>query len=548
MTIVGLAALLCGMALTRLRQPALVGYILAGVLLGPSVFSLVDDRELIGLFSEIGVLMLLFLIGMELPLHSFLRVWRMALACTVLQIVGSLCFAFALTWVIDWTFERAIIAGFVMALSSTAVAIKILEEIGELDSETGRITLAVLIAQDLAVVPMMLVLRDLSDGGGISIGGFAQVAFAIAFLIGCLIHIDRKGSLRLPLVERIAGNDDLRAIATLALCLAAATASGLLGLSPAYGAFLAGIFIGNTDYSKEMIRSTPPIQSLFMMVFFLSVGLLIDLGFIWRNLGEVVVWLLAVTLFKTALNIGILRLLGNPWDRSFLSGVVMGQIGEFSFVMVAAALASGLVVPERYPLTVAVIALSLVISPLWLAVAHRLVHIMALSITSFREIVRLLLGDQALELAARSRLAARQAAAKAARAAAEKLQTMRNGGRPNGVKDGRKIARDTAGSSGAQARWPAATAASAATAAATAATATVATAGDTAAMPASAASAPSAMEPDDANPSSSPVCYADEMAPPNNPQESDLSTRGREDNPAADWTAPDNRGKTDGSP
>lgn len=422
--VVGLAALLGGMAMTRLRQPALVGYILAGVILGPSVAGLVVDRDMISLAAEIGVLMLLFLIGMELPLGSFLKVWRLALACMALQIVGALCFAFALSFLIGWPREGAVVAGFVMALSSTAVAIKILEDIGEMDSETGRLTLAVLIAQDLAVVPMMLVVRDLS-GGGFTIAGFVQIALAVAFLVGCLIYLDRKGVVRLPLAERFAGNSDLRAIAALALCLGAATISGLLGLSPAYGAFLAGIFLGNTDHAKEMIHSTQPIQSLFMMIFFLSVGLLIDLGFIWRHLGEVLAWLVVVTLFKTALNIAALRVIGNPWDRSFLSGVVMGQIGEFSFVLVATAMASGLMQrPEGYPLSVAVIALSLMISPLWLATARRLVPIMALSITSFREIVRLLLGQETLEMAARSRLAALQAA----RAAAEKLKTMRNSG------------------------------------------------------------------------------------------------------------------------
>lgn len=421
--IVGLAALLCGMAMTRLRQPALVGYILAGVILGPSALGLVVDRDLISLFAEIGVLMLLFLIGMELPLASFLKVWRVALACMALQIVGALCFAFLLSWMLGWTREAAIVVGFVMALSSTAVAIKILEAIGEMDSATGRLTLAVLIAQDLAVVPMMLIVRDLSRDG-FSLIGFIQVALAVAFLVVFLLFLDRRGGIRLAFVERIAGNPDLRAIAALALCLGAAAITGLLGLSPAYGAFLAGILIGNTDHSHVMIRSTQPIQSLFMMVFFLSVGLLIDLGFIWNNLGQVLAWLLLVTLFKTALNIGALRLLGNPWDRSFLSGVVMGQIGEFSFVLLATAAAAGLIAPDGYRLTVAVIALSLMISPLWLATARRLVPIMALSITSFREIVRLLLGQETLEMAARSKLAALQAA----RAAAEKLKAMRNNG------------------------------------------------------------------------------------------------------------------------
>lgn len=389
-SVIGLAALLCGMAMTWLRQPAIVGYILAGVLLGPSVLGLVAERDNIRLLAEIGVLLLLFLIGMELSLKSFLRVWKVALGCMLLQLAGAMGFSFLLGHLLGWNASAAIVGGFVMALSSTAVAIKLLEDIGELDSDSGRLTVAVLIAQDLAVVPMLLVIGNLGGETAFGWAGAAQIGFAVVFLAGFLAALAKYGTVRIGFIEHIAANADLRALAALALCLGAATVSGLLGLSPAYGAFLAGVLIGNSGVSKAMERATQPIQSLLLMVFFLSIGLLIDLEFIWDNVGVVALWLVVVTLFKTILNIAILRALGTPWNQAFLAGTVMGQIGEFSFVIAAAAFAAELIPPEGQRMAVAVIALSLVVSPLWQVMARRIDDAAVVGITSFREILRAL--------------------------------------------------------------------------------------------------------------------------------------------------------------
>jgi CPA2 family monovalent cation:H+ antiporter-2 len=394
--VVGLAALLCGMAMTWLRQPAIVGYILAGVILGPSLLGIVSERENIQILADIGVLLLLFLIGMELSLKSFMRVWKVAIGCMALQVAGALGFNFLLAYALGWSPGAAMVGGFVMALSSTAVAIKILEDIGELDSDTGRLTIAVLIAQDLAVVPMMLIVRNMSGrmnsdgGGGIGWVGAAQISFAVIFLVAFLVVLAKKGAVRLPFIERIAGNADLRALAALALCCGAAMLSGLLGLSPAYGAFLAGVLIGNSNVSEAMEQATQPIQSILMMVFFLSIGLLIDLEFIWENVGAVALWLVVVTLFKTVLNIVILRALGTPWNQAFVAGTVMGQIGEFSFVIAGTAFTAGLVTAEGQRMAVAIIALSLVVSPLWQVMARRLDDAAAIGVTSFREILRAL--------------------------------------------------------------------------------------------------------------------------------------------------------------
>ena len=388
-------ALLCGMAMLRLKLPALVGYILAGVVLGPSGFGLVEDRDRINLLAELGVLMLLFLIGLELSLKAFKKVWRIALFGTLLQVGGAIVVMLLLSLVFGWSVEIAMLLGFVIALSSTAVVIKMLADIGELDSEVGRVTIAILIAQDLAVVPMMLILNGMASEGGFGASDLLPIAFAVGFLVLFVRFLGRRDPVRLPFGRWIVGDHDLTPLAALAPCFAAAAISGLLGLSAAYGAFLAGLFIGASTDRQAIIEATRPIQSVLLMVFFLSIGLLIDLAYIWHNLGAVLVLLLVITLGKTTMNVGILRLLGEPWPRAFLTGVVLGQIGEFSFVLAALGLGNGLIEQDGHRLVVTVIALSLVISPLWIDVARRLHALVGAGISNRDELIEGLYPDKA---------------------------------------------------------------------------------------------------------------------------------------------------------
>ena len=157
--LVVLAALACGLFMQRFRQPALVGYILAGVILGPSGIALVENREAIGLLAELGILMLLFVLGMELSLRAIRQVWKIALFTTAIQIGACLLVMLGAAELFGWPLSRAVLLAFVIALSSTAVAVKMLEEIGELRSRVGQVIVGVLIAQDLAVVPMMLTIN-----------------------------------------------------------------------------------------------------------------------------------------------------------------------------------------------------------------------------------------------------------------------------------------------------------------------------------------------------------------------------------------------------
>ncbi|MCR4376800.1 MAG: cation:proton antiporter [Rhodospirillales bacterium] len=384
--IVVVAALLCGLGMERLKQPAILGYMLAGVLLGPSALGLVRDQGQISVLAELGVLMLLFVIGMELSLRIFKHIWRLAVAAAALQIAAALAVFWLLAFVFDWPASVAVLMGFVVAMSSTAVAIKILQDAGELKTRAGRIAVAVLIAQDMAVVPMMLTIGVMGRGGfdwmsAVSLSG------AVALLGGLLWYLSSGRKLVLPMPAILtAKREELGALVAVALCFGAAAISGLLGLSAAYGAFVAGLVIGNSNLKTQVFHEVKPIQAVLMMVFFLSIGLLIDLAYIWQHLGAVLAILFMVTVFKTVLNVGIVRVLGQPWPVAVVSGIALAQIGEFSFLLAAVAVSSGVIPAETSRLVVSVTVLSLLMSPLWTTTARRLHGFAADGILSVGEV------------------------------------------------------------------------------------------------------------------------------------------------------------------
>ena len=363
---VGLGALL-----TRLKQPPLVGYILAGIVLGPTGFGLVTQSHAIALLAELGVLMLLFIIGMELSLRAFVRV----LGPATFVMFGQLFFAFGVAglfgWMLEWPFHQTLLITFIIALSSTAVAMKMLDELGELRTPTGQITIGVMIAQDIAIVPMLILSESYGAGGLPGVSLFVKIGLALAILFGLIYVLSRRNKIRLPGTGALEGRVDLLALAALAFCFGAAAVSGLLGLSAAYGAFLAGLVISNATIRAETIRVIEPIQSILIIIFFLSIGLLIDLSFVWSNLGLVAAFTIGAVIVKSVVNVALLRIARIPWERALPGGLLMAQIGEFSFVLAAVGIKNGALDMEAYKLAISIIALTLLISPFWMVTVRR---------------------------------------------------------------------------------------------------------------------------------------------------------------------------------
>ena len=381
-----LVALVFGLGMTRLKQPPILGYIIAGLILGPSGIACVENRDQVSLLAEMGVLLLLFVIGIELNLRTFKRVWLVTSLATILQIAICIIVTYTISYFIGWGNGLPLLLGFITAISSTAVAVKMLDTIGETNTEIGQLSIGILIAQDFAIVPMILILRNYhADISVVAIS--AKLIVAVGIIAGLIYYLSQKQRVRFNFLAKVVNQKDLLPLVSLAVCFAAASLSGLIGLSAAYGAFLAGLTIGNTHERSSILENIKPIQSTLIMVFFLSIGLLMDVGFIYAHLLEFISLLLIVTFGKTAINIVILRFLQVSWSEAFLVGVVLAQIGEFAFLMASVAYESQIIDANGEKLILSLTALSLLFSPLWMTLARHFKNMTDQSTISMRDIV-----------------------------------------------------------------------------------------------------------------------------------------------------------------
>lgn len=363
-------AFMGGLFLQRFRQPALVGYILVGAVIGPGLLGIQGDDSTIKWLAELAVVLLMFMVGLELDIKRFRESMSVALTVAGLQIALSLGAMFALSaFLFHWTLPETVLFGFVVSLSSTAVAMTILREIGREKSEPGRLATAILVAQDIAAIPMLLIISTFH--GGASGGDIIKLGISLSAVAASMLGVFEltRHPRWVSRIERfLTAGKTQPVVAGLALCFGAAAFSGSLGLSTAYGAFVIGLIISNVGSQGDSYREAiHPLHDLLMMVFFLSIGLMLDPRFIFENGLAILLILAATVVLKTFGNAIILKLMGVAPESAYPLGAVLGQIGEFSFVLIALGLSNGFITTKTYQIALAVIALTLVISPVWLA-------------------------------------------------------------------------------------------------------------------------------------------------------------------------------------
>ncbi len=365
------AAFLGGAVFRKLKQPVLVGYIIVGLILSPSVLGVVQGQEEVSLLAELGILLLLFIVGMEIDLKSFRAVSKISIVTCAAQITIGLVAMGMLGLLLGWPINRSILMGFAVALSSTAVALKILEDMGLRNTTIGQSSVGILVAQDLAFIPMVLIIGALNTGEGFNYWGLGRLGIAVLFIVGLMFLLTNKPKIFTKIwskFERIKA-DAMKgqvAITGLAFCFSAAAVAGIFGISAAYGAFVAGIILGHTMNREEFEEHTKPIFDVTIMVFFLSIGLLIDLKFLWENIGTAIALLFITMLLKTVVNFWVLRWQGMEKEEAYVTGAALAQVGEFSFILAAIGLSAGTIQQDGYRYVVAIISLSLLATPLWL--------------------------------------------------------------------------------------------------------------------------------------------------------------------------------------
>ena len=348
-------------------MPAAAGFILVGMVLGPTGIALIQTDDSIETLAELGVLMLLFIIGMEMRLAAFSRFLPLALGVTAVTcaIIPTSVALFA--YAVHGEVLGGVVIGFMLSISSTAVAMEMIEDSQEKDTPAGRLAVAILVAQDLAVVPLLLITNTL--GGDLTpramMGVGTKLALAFALLAAFIKVLTKIKSFRFPASEYLLKNFDVGTLGVLGICFAAAAASGLLGLSPALGAFLGGLAVGHSTLRRDALTMAQPVQSILLFVFFLSVGLLIDLHYLVQQVWVIAAALVVVTGGKTVLNFILLSLAGQKFDTAFAASLFLSPVGEFSFVIAAAGLAAHTLSPGGHKLAIAMIAMSLLVSPIF---------------------------------------------------------------------------------------------------------------------------------------------------------------------------------------
>jgi CPA2 family monovalent cation:H+ antiporter-2 len=388
------AAVALGFGMSRVRMPAAAGFILMGVALGPSGLGLIQTSASIETLADLGVLMLLFILGMEMRLQSFRKALPLALTLTSLTIVITVSSVTLFTAFVHGEVLGGAVIGAMLSISSTAVAMKMMEDAGEKETAAGRLALAILVAQDLAVVPLLLITNALgAPPTRLSIIEIVlKLALALALLGGFIAILGKIKSFRFPGSEYLLSDFDVGTLGVLGICFTAAAASGILGLSPALGAFLGGLAVGHSTLRRGALTLAQPVQSILLFVFFLSVGLLIDLHYLIAQAWVILAALVVVTGGKTFLNWLLLMLAGESFGTALEASLFLSPVGEFSFVIASAGLTVGVLTEAGHKLAIAVIAMSLLVSPLWFLSA-RVVHaiiqsqaarIMGLDLRNFR--------------------------------------------------------------------------------------------------------------------------------------------------------------------
>lgn len=372
------AALVGGMVAHRLRQPVILGYLAIGVVVGPHALGIVGDLTLVEAVATVGVALLMFTLGLEISIDQLREVGRVGVWGGLSQVLMTFVLgATAGIALFNWPMPQSVLFGLIISLSSTAVCLKLLMERGELTSVHGRIMLAILILQDIAVILMMIVMPILG-GEATNIPLALGMALVKATLfIGIAIV---SGLWLLPwLIGRIGGvrSRELFLLTILVLSLGAAVSTQIFGLSMVFGAFLVGLVLRGPQFGYQAVAEVTPLRDIFATLFFVSLGMLLDLSFIVERWLLVIATVAVVILIKMVIVFGIVRMFGYRNRIAVLSGTGLFQIGEFGFIIAQGGLLAGLVSHEFYSLILSTAIITMLLTPLSLGLvgrfyAHRL--------------------------------------------------------------------------------------------------------------------------------------------------------------------------------
>jgi len=359
----------------KLKLPAVAGFLTTGILIGPSGFSLIKDTLVISVLAEIGVVMLLFTIGLEFSLERLKQIRKIIWVGGCLQVLSTIVAVAVIAFLFHASVPEGIFFGFLISLSSTAIVLKVISDREEIDSPQGKVSLGILLFQDLGIVPMIMVIPLLAGGSSASLlTVFSKFSFSILAVGGIVL----LAWFLIPRVLFLIVQTKIREaflITTLLFCLGMAFLTNRFGLSLALGAFIAGIIISESEYSHQVVSDIIPFKDLFNSIFFISVGMLLNLGSALHNIYPIAVLILLIFFGKSLLLFITIRILGYITRIAFITALGLAQIGEFSFVVASVGRVHGLLSDDIFQGFIAASIFTMFATPFIIQAAPRIAEI-----------------------------------------------------------------------------------------------------------------------------------------------------------------------------
>lgn len=356
-----IAAAIGGLVAVRLRQSAVVGYIAAGLVIGPRTPGFVADVEIVNALADLGVIFLMFSIGIQISFHEIRRVGALVAVGGTAQVVASIAIGWVVGMALGWTSLESLVLGGFTSISSTAIAGRILNERGETESEHGVVAIGWLAVQDLLTIVLIVLLTSLGGTGRVE-----DIALAVGKAVLFMALVLPIGGRLVPrLFELLASfrRRELFTLGVVALTLGTAAVGSLFGISLALGAFLAGMLIADSDLSHQVLGEAAPFRDVFAGLFFVSIGMLVDPGLVVANLPTMLVLLVLIGPVKGALVTAIGAAFRYPIRTTALTGILLAQSAEFSFVLARIGAEAGIVSEEHFGLLLTSAALTIILAP-----------------------------------------------------------------------------------------------------------------------------------------------------------------------------------------
>jgi len=360
---------------TRIKVPAIIGYLITGVIAGPHLLALINSPENVEVMAEIGVILLMFTIGLEFSINHLLNIRRIVFLGGFMQLLLTAGVTLLLARIYQFGWAESVFVGFLTALSSTAVVLKLLQERSELTTHYGKTIVGILIFQDIILVPLLLFTPILGGATG-NIGSELLTLLLKTTGIIIFIYIGNRWLMpRLLHLIAMTHSQELFLMSILLICLAVAMLTNELGMSLAFGAFLAGLMISDSEYSHSAFGNLIPFKDVFTSFFFVSIGMLLDLGFVYDHPWLVIATVLLVIVLKTVIAGFTAFSLGHTFFGTVVVGLSLAQVGEFSFILARLGLTNKIITPYHYQLFLSVAITSMALSPLLIQVSKPLANL-----------------------------------------------------------------------------------------------------------------------------------------------------------------------------